>query len=361
MMHNPLLLLPLLPLLLILSLPDTLTASYFGLDGAENVVLNATEGKRVIVNGVDVEGLVAKIASLEAAQASLAESTAAWSPLEKIFVVGGSSKLGYMDTVERYDTAANQWRAMPRMNRVRFGVPLVFYNNGLLAIGGWTGPATNILHTSCERFDGFVWQLLDANMTQSRAGHGAAVYNRHVYAVGGWAGGNTWVASVERFDGSVWSGAPSIPAPRGEVAVITYKAHMYCIGGHEGATGYASVFRFDGVAWTTWTSMQTTRRSAALAIFNNLLYVIGGQISQGPNVYTQTIEFTDGTQAWNYTQSVPSLRSGSRAAVVDGELYLAGGFDGEGTEMLVFNGTTWRTAPALFTHRAFFGMAVWGQ
>jgi hypothetical protein len=82
---------------------------YIGNDPAGNLIINATAGTRVLVDGVDVRAQALRLAALEESLAALAsrlDEASRNSPFGKMYVVGGFSNPLYLKDVSRFDGRA---------------------------------------------------------------------------------------------------------------------------------------------------------------------------------------------------------------------------------------------------------------
>lgn len=110
-----------------------------------------------------------------------------------------------------------------------------------------------------------------APMRTARCLFSLAVAHGFLYAIGGQAGKST-LNSVERYDpdSDTWEEVRSLNVSRSSTATAVHRNHIYVIGG---ATAYnseetATVERFDGNLWTTVKlNMKTIFASASLFIF----------------------------------------------------------------------------------------------
>lgn len=75
--------------------------------------------------------------------------------------------------------------------------------------------------------------------------------------------------------------------------------------------------------------MSTARLYAAIANLSETIFVMGGRCSSGPGGCLSSVEYYDpATNAWKTVAPMISKRAGARAGVVNGHLYIVGGFDG---------------------------------
>ena len=112
-------------------------------------------------------------------------------------------------------------------------------------------------------------------MGSKRFGCGAVVWEGSIYAMGGHDGSNV-LRSVERFDGSRWSEAPSMQIRRFGCAAAVFLGSLYAVRGRDGSLRLSSVEKFDGSQWTAMTGMVNKRYGCATVVWEGCLYAIGG-------------------------------------------------------------------------------------
>merc|ERR1719469_480853 len=103
--------------------------------------------------------------------------------------------------------------------------------------------------------------------------------------------------TVEVFDGSGWSSAPSMTTKRIAWAATVFGSKLYAMGGSNQFDGFLNTVEvFDGSGWSSAPSMTTKRVSFAAIEFDSKLFVLGG--SNGLDGCLNTVEVFDGN-AWD--------------------------------------------------------------
>ena len=127
-------------------------------------------------------------------------------------------------------------------------------------------------------------------------------------------------------DGS-WATAPPLLHARSAHAVVTDGEAVYALGG-TGANGdpVRSVERFDGKRWTEETTLPGEGLNApAAAVLDGRIYVIGG-FGTTTNVATVGVHVYDlDTRTWSEAAPLPAARGGHAAVVLDGKIHVVGG------------------------------------
>lgn len=148
-------------------------------------------------------------------------------------------------------------------------------------------------------------------------------------------------------------------------AVIGNK--LYVAGGQSASGDTATLEVYDPLTdtWTTKASMPTPRRWPAVEAIGGLLYVAGGTKDiPGPVSVFATVEVYDPvTDTWTAKASLPAPRHSMASGVIDGKLYLAGGFnvaDEAVATLLVYDPdtNTWAEKSPMPTARGFPAGAV---
>lgn len=115
--------------------------------------------------------------------------------------------------------------------------------------------------------------------------------------------------------------------------------------------------------WFRGTPMLERRGHATSVVFKGHLHVIGGshnQISASHEVLDPS------TNKWTYRASMPTPRYNAGAAVIDGKIYVVGGYNSDSPELDVleiYDPTTdsWITGPSMPTGRACVGVEALGD
>jgi N-acetylneuraminic acid mutarotase len=148
-------------------------------------------------------------------------------------------------------------------------------------------------------------------------------------------------------------------------AVIGNK--LYVAGGQSvsGDTATLEVYDPTTDSWTTKASMPTPRRWPAVEAIDGLLYVVGGIMDiPGPFTVFTTLEVYDPTSdTWTARAPLPTPLHSMASGVIDGKLYLAGGFnvsDEAVATLLVYDPATntWTEKSPMPTARGFPAGAV---
>ncbi len=154
--------------------------------------------------------------------------------------------------------------------------------------------------------------------------------------------------------------SPIVDAEFYQAGVVSNK--IYVIGGRHTFTGNEE---YDPLldTWTSKASMPTGRAGHALGVVNFSIYVIGGRNGSTPlegNVTNVVEAYHPSTDSWTTGLApMPTARSDTTAAVVNGKIYVIGGWNGSSilSTVEVYDPftDTWSFGAAMPTPRADLG------
>jgi DNA-binding CsgD family transcriptional regulator len=126
-----------------------------------------------------------------------------------------------------------------------------------------------------------------------------------------------------------WQESTSLPTPLEAAAATTYENAIYLFGG-KGKEGPAiGGYRFtNDEGWKKLTDKPTPVSQVQAAVLGELIYIPGGALADGSpsdvlEVYDPRLDH------WEKLAKLPAPRSAYALAVVEGRLYLFGGWDGK--------------------------------
>jgi N-acetylneuraminic acid mutarotase len=198
------------------------------------------------------------------------------------------------------------------------------------------------------------WSKLPSNPMPVH--HGAAVgVGRKFYVFGGFrlpdSGKSNWYpvnnAWVFDLDSQTWSPLPPMPTPRGALAAEAVGGKIYVIGGARipdgmnmpdglyggGPTellGTNEMFDTETNTWKTLRPMPTPRNHHSVAEVGGKIYAIGGRVGScfsngwSSNVWVNE-EYDIASDTWTSRAPMPSARSGTAVAVLNGRIHVLGG------------------------------------
>lgn len=161
-----------------------------------------------------------------------------------------------------------------------------------------------------------------------------------VYGFGGFVGeslrnGFQFQDDVYAFDGETWSRVGAMPAPLGETVAFSTDDRIHLITGslhgetkeEGGATGMHLVYDPESDAWSEAAPAPTARSSATGAVIDGQLYVAGGRrrTANGINNLGALERYEPETDSWTERAPLPQPSGGLAGAALDGTLYVFGG------------------------------------
>ena len=271
----------------------------------------------------------------------------------KVFVIGGDEdKFGDISiaTVEMYDPETDTWERKADMPTARAGVSTVVVDGKIYAIGG--GQTKKFQRGLGWVYGGKVLSTIEvydpvtdtwtqkADMPVPRGGS-TCVVDGKIYIVGGSAANKKQgrIDNVDVYDPATdtWAAVKSMNHARGVPAVSVVDGKIYVMGGvgwpqipnHPGPfLSSVEVFDPKNNRWTEIAEMPTPKALHTASVIDGKIYVIGGGFRRGNGLfkYLSTVEVYDPkTDHWTQEQDMPTDRSGHRAEVINGNIYIFGG------------------------------------
>jgi len=241
------------------------------------------------------------------------------------------------------------------------------------------------------------WTQLPSNPVPVHHGAAASVGNKF-YVFGGFrlpdTGKNGWYpvanAWVFDLDTKKWSALPPMPTPRGALAAVTVGKKIYVSGGAkipegmslpDGLTGGGPVELFGTMealatekgTWAKLKPMSLPRNHHSVAYADGKIFAVGGRVGScfsngwSSNVsMNEAYDIASGT--WSTRLPMPTARSGTAIATLDGKVHVLGGegwieeFGGVFRAHEVYDPKTnsWAKYPRMLTPRHGFAAAALG-
>ena len=148
-----------------------------------------------------------------------------------------------------------------------------------------------------------------------------------------------------------WAKKTALPTRRDFAAGAVVNGILYVLGGRAGNADYslrafATVEAYDPVTnmWTTKAAMPTPRFGAAAGVVNGIVYVVGG-FGAGGTRLSIVEAYNPATNSWTTRSPMPTPRLFAVGGVVNGLLYVAGGSGYQAFLTPVPKRTTLRSTP----------------
>jgi len=253
----------------------------------------------------------------------------------------GSPKTGWsgnFSSTEPYSAGPQMgaWITKAGMIHSRSEIAVGEANGKIYVLGGYADG--NVAQTLNEEYDP------DTDMWYERAplprggNHIAAVgLDGKLYAIGGFSEQNANAfADVSAYDPQTdkWVHKAPLPQPLGSMAVVAVDGVIHAVGGATGKTAQdrhtvAVHYIYDPQTdqWTESIPLPFPREHFNLIALSVKLYAIGGRIENyAQNVATVfSLDLHDKNAEWRTLPLMPTPRSGTQAAVLDGKIFLFGG------------------------------------
>ncbi|NXA17374.1 KLH10 protein, partial [Ibidorhyncha struthersii] len=232
----------------------------------------------------------------------------------------------------------------------------------LFAIGGWSGGSpTNTIETYDSRAD--QWVNVTCEQESPLAYHGTAYFKGFVYVVGGFDSMD-YFSSVKRFDPlkKTWQQVAPMHSRRCYVSVAVLNNLLYAMGGFDGHMRLSTAERYEPETnqWALIAPMHERRSDASATTLHEKVYICGGFNGTECLITAEAYDAT--TQQWTLIAPMSSRRSGVGVIAYGNQVYVVGGFDGvnrlRSAEAYNPAANTWRTVPNMFSPRSNFGIEV---
>ena len=253
----------------------------------------------------------------------------------RIWTAGGlDSQSKATAATQFYDPVINIWELGPPLPEPVDHAMLVNYHDQLAVIGGFRSSDTDPLAVASPRM-----LLLDTNtdkwvdgppLRHPRAAGGAAVVGDEIVVVGGRVGNPAQlVTQTEVYDGTRWRDAANIPTPGDHLAVTADSSYLYAVGGRKFTAGsnVDVVQRYDPKAdrWTILTRTPQPVSGAGAALVDGQLIVAGGEGVTTVSGTVQAYDLTTPNATWTTLPALDPGRHGLGVTAIGNTLYAVGG------------------------------------
>jgi len=168
---------------------------------------------------------------------------------------------------------------------------------------------------------------------------------------------------------SRWKAVAQMPTPRDRLAVIAHNGRIYAMGGEtaSGTTGLVEIYLPEEDSWVRGADKPVPVANVGAAALDGRIYVPGGSLSDGQignelEVYDPS---TGVPGTWVSASPMPLNLSAYAIAAYNGNLYVFGGWDGDGyvAESYRYDPyqDAWSAASPMKTARAFAGAGTIGD
>jgi N-acetylneuraminic acid mutarotase len=218
-----------------------------------------------------------------------------------------------------------------------------------------------------EESAGPQWRTL-APAKLARTEVAAARVGRYVYVMGGFIRAGFTTAATERYDirRDRWTRVANMPVPLNHAAAVAYKGRVYVLGGYSSRTGLreevANLYSYNPRRdrWRRLPSMPTPRGALAVGVIRGRLYAAGGASQEGVHTELEIYDFK--RRRWSSGPPMSVGRDHLAGATAGRRFYaLAGRAPGHGNFDVVEaydpRSGRWRGVPAMRKPRGGIGAA----
>jgi len=253
----------------------------------------------------------------------------------RIWVAGGLTDPHQATTsTQFYDPAIDSWESGPPLPEPVHHAMLVTYRDQLVLIGGFQPRGDDLLAVTSAQV-----LFLDANtgrwipgppLRHPRAAGAAAVVGDKIVVAGGRTGNpEQLVAQTEVFDGNNWHDGDPIPVPGDHLAAASDPNYLYTVGGRTFTAGSntTSVQRYDPAAnrWTILPDTPEPISGAGAAIVDGQLIIAGGEGTTTVSATVRAFDLTSPTATWTTLPLLNQGRHGLGVAAIGNTLYAIAG------------------------------------
>ncbi len=261
--------------------------------------------------------------------------------------------------------ASPPWQAAPPLPKPRGEVAAAVRRGEIVVVAGFTADGESTGTVQAYDPARRRWRSLpDLPVGLNHAM--AAAYRGRLYVLGGYGShGGAPQRGVWTLIETAWKRLPPLPEPRAAAGVTVVGGRLYVVGG-VGATGVASRMLVLDLTQMRWSKLPgpTPREHLAVAALHGRIYALGGRVGGYLNSFALFQVYTPGG-TWSPLPPVPTVRSGTGAAVVGNSIVSLGGETADGIVSSVYAfdvGTgTWSRLPDLATPRHGLGVVSVGS
>jgi len=220
--------------------------------------------------------------------------------------------------------AEDSWVTLEPMPTARGGLGVAVVDGKIYAIGGFNG---SFLGTN-EMYDPATdtWET-KTPMPTPRSSFAIAVYQNKIFVIGGTKGimDDTGVNEVYDTLADTWETKNGMSVTRKSLCANVVNDKIYLISGVQtGIPPYrvsaeTHIYHISNDSWTTKTSIPTPVAAYASAVIDNKIYVISGYLDSGYDCNLTQI-YEPATDTWSYGAPLPAAVYGTSAGTTSGVL-----------------------------------------
>jgi len=257
----------------------------------------------------------------------------------RLFSIGGGQNSSPVSTVEEYDPETHNWAPRASITSPRVSVAVGEALGKLYAIGGSSNTSETFpsplaaVEEGTLPPPGSVLQIPTGDAVTTGNGQVTVRWN----PVAGATSYNLYMASDINLDRSNYVGLPDgakfvgVLSPHTITGLTNGKTYYFFVtaadAGRESEESFgssASPAAPPGLLWRTRASMPTPRLEAGAAVINGKVYVVGGFSG---SALTTTEAYDPATDTWTTRADMPTARRSPVVAMVNNKIYAIGGMN----------------------------------
>ena len=258
---------------------------------------------------------------------------------DQMYVIGGKTLSGPINSLFRYDTLTDTWAQLADKPGIAVENPAaVTVDGNIYVFGGSTAPFSGALASS-YKYDiaSDTWSPI-ADMPSPRGGIRAELIGGKIYIAGGMSPTGASVTTLEIYDPStnLWTSGPNMLEARDNPGTAVILDKLYVIGGRErlangttinGTKSSGEVYDPNTNTWSSITPMPTGRRTMAVGTIGQKIQMIGGEYNAGDidNIFRQNEEYDPVFDSWTTYPIAPNPRHGAAYSTINNQLFVVGG------------------------------------
>lgn len=278
---------------------------------------------------------------------------------DKLYVAGGYigefKSLKSSRSVHVFDPKDGSWTRLQDLPSAISHVNLVIDDRVVWFAGGFKDGYPDHIIAEVWSYDLDLDRFVAAPLLpEKRGGGGLGLLGRELHYVGGLKpdrdtdAEDHWVLNMDEWaNGSAkWKNAAPMPAPRNQFSCVTIDGELYAIGGqfHHDSEQLdqprVDIYNPKRDSWRDGPPLPYGHSHAegATFVYDNRIYMVGGHITPegGKKALDPDILRLAPGGSWELAGKLPAPLSSPAAAIIEGKLYVAGGFDGQiKTEMFI--------------------------
>ncbi len=258
----------------------------------------------------------------------------------KIYVFGGkSTNNNVLNSVEVYDPLNDTWSLTEAASfkYARYNASAIVWQDKIYLIGG---RSNNKVMEKMEVYDPAQNMWVKAHeMHNEREGHSANILNGHIYVFGG-RKSSEYVDDIEWYDAenTEWEEADIDMEDHTRAAQFNavYENSYYMFGGYFYGGPTNTIYKLtpdsSDASWVELGRLDTSRAYGASAAIDSLIFLIGGETNNGKSALVEIFNARSGQLIRG--MAMPAARSGMAAAVLEGKIFIIGGYSGSSNDIV---------------------------